>query len=664
MNHMISTKDFVRQQGLLALLLAPLSALSLHVLRFPFWMLLFAAFIFVWRMQIYRGLWAFPSRWVRVALVATALAAVIFSHPQWYTLEPMVFLLMMAFLLKILEVREQRDAVVLIFVGYFVTASALLFDQGIIITVLSIVVVGLLTACLLMLQARVTRFLSKQTFKKVTVLITQAVPIMLLMFFVFPRIGALWSVPLQSASGVTGVSDSMSPGDFSQLSQSSEVAFRVSFENDQAPPPSDRYWRGLVLTEFDGRRWQRSSQQRFDLYDRSTESYNSTTNSTLNYEITLEATSNRWLYGIPLANIGDTSLSNNELIRNPYNELVLKEPIAQRLRYSVASSYHYNINESQEVLREALLLPRDFNPATIEQAQQWRQASSSVEDYINRVLQYYTDNFTYTLSPPVLGQHTADEFLFETLRGFCEHFSSSFVILMRAVGIPARVVVGYQGGEWNDEDNYLIVRQQEAHAWAEVWIDKRGWVRVDPTAAVAPDRIERNLVESLSATDQLLVDRGLLPSIDWINHLKLRWDSLNYDWQRWVLKYDNEQQSDLLEKLLGKVTPVRIAMLLLIPAMIFFAVFGLLMFRDAFKRETKEVKLYRCLSKKLSNKGIKPIEGETITQLCERASLVLPKAKQNLALIDKNFNSLLYASTNTNDKSRYLQHIQKLVKQL
>lgn len=663
MSQQTAAVEFIHRQGLLALLIAPLSALSLHLLRFPFWMLLFAAFIFCWRVQIYRGVWAFPSKLMRFSLVLTALAAVIFSYRQWYSLEPMVFLLMMAFLLKILEVRERRDAIVLIFVAYFVAASAFLFEQGIVITVLGLFVIMLLTACLLTLQASVTAFLSKRTLKQVIVFILQAIPLMLLMFFIFPRIGALWSVPLQSDSALTGVSDSMSPGDFSQLTQSRAVAFRVSFENEQAPAPALRYWRGLALTQFDGRRWQRSSQQRFDARDNNENIYTATDNL-LRYEITLEASNKTWLYGIPLANVGATSLSSNTLTRNAYNELVLENPAAQRLRYSVESSLRYDVDESPEILRESLLLPRDFNPATIAQAQQWRQQSTGVTDYINRVLQFYTENFTYTLSPPALGEHTADEFLFTTQSGFCEHFSSSFVILMRAVGIPARVVVGYQGGEWNSNDNYLIVRQQEAHAWAEVWIEQQGWVRIDPTAAVAPNRIERNLNESLSPTDQLLVDNGILPSLVWLNQLSLRWDSLNYDWQRWVLKYDKQQQTDLLEKLLGQVTAVRIAILLMIPAGLFFCIFAFLLLKNAYKKQSKELKLYTFLQKKLKAKGVEPIDGETLSQLCTRAAKVLPKAKATLARIDTAFSQRLYGDIRNKNKPMQIKAIRALVKQL
>ena len=658
------TNDFIHRQGLLALLIAPLSALSLHLLRFPPWMLIFTVFIFCWRLQIYRGVWPFPSKLIRVVLVFTTLAAVFISYRQWYSLEPMVFLLMMAFLLKILEVRELRDAIVLVFVAYFVAASAFLFEQGIVISLLGLIVIALLTACLFILQASKTSFFSKRTIKQVGLLIAQAVPVMLLMFFLFPRIGALWSVPLQSDSAVTGVSDSMSPGDFSQLSQSRAVAFRVSFDNDQPPPAIERYWRGLVLTQFDGRRWQRTNQQRFDLFDSNAEIYQSTGDESLNYEITMEPTSKRWLYGIPLATVGETSLSNNPLARNPYNELVLKNPIAQRLRYRVESNLQYRVSESASILRESTMLPRDFNPQTIAQARVWWQETQNTQAYINRVLNFYTENFTYTLSPPLLGEHTADEFLFDSQSGFCEHFSSSFVVLMRAVGIPARVVVGYQGGEWNTEDNYLIVRQQEAHAWAEVWLEGQGWLRVDPTAAVAPNRIERNLAESLSAVDQLLVDRGVLPAFDWARQLSLRWDSLNYNWQRWVLSYDDQQQYNLLKSLLGQVTALRVALLLMIPAILCLCLFAFFLFKGSNKKESKELKLFRALQKKLRTKGVAYQEGETVSQLCQRACQQLPQSQTVLKNIDRQFEQLLYVNKADTDKKPHLNTISALLKKL
>lgn len=672
-------RDYITRQTLLGLLFAQAGAIALHFQRLPIWLILLAAVVFVWRIQIFRSQWAFPSRIVRTALVLCSIAAVIVYYREWYALEPMVTLLVIAFLLKLLEVERKRDAVILIFVGFFVSASAFLFDQGIITTFLGITVLWLLSACLLVLHGSQSQYLSRRTMRTVSVLLIQSVPLMLLMLFVFPRIGALWSVPIKSSNAVTGVSDSMAPGDFSELTRSRSLAFRVSFENDQAPSPSQRYWRGLVLSQFDGRRWLRQNDGLLSSGAKSSldsvtkgvaPSINKNiipnkTDDGLRYEIVLEPTNTRWLYGIPYAEILTTLLDNrldDTIVRSTSNEVFIDKPVTQRIQYAVDSSLNFSFNETNESLRQALLLPRDFNPRTIAMAQQWQRESQSTQDYINRVLRFYNQNFRYTLSPPKLGKNTADEFLFETQSGFCEHFASSFVILMRAAGIPARVVTGYQGGEWNADDRYLLVRQYDAHAWAEVWIAQKGWVRIDPTAAVAPNRIEQGLLDSLPETEQSLMEPRALPSFAWINRLALKWDSMNYSWQRWVLSYDQEQQSKWLQKLLGEVTATRMAILLVAPGMIMLTVFGLLAIRNRDKPKSKKIKLYYLLLRKLKRMGvdIKDNQQMTISELFSEAKERLPLKEKQCSKLESIFNTIFYSDNNDLDAQGFKQ-IKKLI---
>ncbi len=632
-------KKYVNRQSLLGLLFAQGSAVLLHFSQAPIWLLLLAVVVFIWRLQILRSQWSFPNRFVRLCLVIFSMAAVVLYYKEWYALEPMVSLLIIAFLLKLLEVDQQRDALILIFVGYFVTASAFLFDQGIISTLLGIFVLWSLTACMVVLHGSRIQYLSRRTVRMVSVLLIQSVPLMLLMLFVFPRIGALWSVPIQSSSAVTGVSDSMSPGDFSQLTRSRKLAFRVSFDDDRIPDPSQRYWRGLVFTEFDGRRWERPKGANLYKGKEPDKTEFIADGPTFNYEVILEPTNTPWIYSIPLAEVTD-----KRFIRSAANEMWLRDPVTQRIKYKASSTLNYRTRERDERLKQSLMLPKGYNPRSIEMAQKWRRESISTENYIKKILNFYNQKFTYTLSPPKLGQHTVDEFLFSSQSGFCEHFSSSFVVLMRAAGIPARVVVGYQGGKWNDADNYLLVRQYDAHAWAEVWFSDKGWVRVDPTAAVAPNRIEQGLLDTLSVADQDLLEHSGLPSFDWINRLSLKWDSINYRWQSWVLSYDQDTQSTFLKKLLGEVTSTRLAILLIAPGMIMLIIFGFFTLRNISKPTLRKVKLYQALIRRLERRGVPSVAGEPLTDHCKRATHTIPDKKDLIHKLSHSINTCLYSS--------------------
>ncbi len=660
------------RHGFFALLIAQVAIVLLHLQQLPWLLWAVALCVLVWRVQIYRYQWSFPNRWLKIILVFIALTIVIVSYRQWYTLEPMLILLLLTFLLKLLEAKTQRDAWVVVCVAYFLNASVFLFGQGIIITMSGVLVLCVLTACLLVLHThlpvsqsgtQISRkdalfTLIKNTLKKSSLLLLQSLPLMLLLFFIFPRLGPLWSVPLQSSSAYTGVSDSMSPGDFSQLSRSRELAFRVRFDESKLPPPERRYWRGLVLNDFDGRRWSRSrtikQQQLFPLIneDLTTGSVSEQGNSqkdSFSYEIVLESTGQRWLYGIPLASIIDQSVS-----RTLHNELLLTTPIAQRMQYHVQSRSQVQAQEHNTVLQQALQLPDAFNEKTLSQAKVWWREKPEPQAYIQRVLAFYQQSFYYTLSPPELGKHSIDEFLFETQRGFCEHYASSFVVLMRAVGIPARVVVGYQGGEWNEEDQYLIVRQLDAHAWAEVWLQGQGWLRVDPTAAVAPNRIEVGLQDSLNEQEQALIDRLPLGHFAWVNRLALEWDSINYRWQRWVLSYDEQTQANVLRQWLGAWLSVCeegdcpswfIILLLFFPFLFVLLAIAFWVLKRPRTRHSPTVNLYFVFCRYLAHRGVRVRQGDTLRYLCQQGVQQLPDKAALLERIEQLFVDLLYLDT-------------------
>jgi transglutaminase-like putative cysteine protease len=369
-------------------------------------------------------------------------------------------------------------------------------------------------------------------------MLLQAVPLMLVLFVLFPRVqGPLWGMPQDVAAGITGLSDEMSPGSVSSMIASDAVAFRVNFKN-QIPPTDRLYWRGPVMWDFDGYTWRAS--RGINSLPRSYEPIG----NPVEYTVTVEPHGKRWLFALDLP----ASAPPHDVMTGDY-QLLSPTRIVTRTRYDMASylDFRDNVELKPYDLRRALRLPPGSNPRTAALARDMRKAAQDDQDYINAVLRMFRiQNFFYTTLPPRLGTNPVDEFLFTTRAGFCEHYASSFVVLMRAAGIPARVVTGYQGGELNYIGNYLIVRQADAHAWAEVWLGDKGWLRVDPTAAVSPARIEEGIAAALPQGEPLPL--LLQDKYAWLQRARLTWDSAANSWNQLVLGYTSDRQQQLLRR--------------------------------------------------------------------------------------------------------------------
>lgn len=668
---MSQSSEFPLSRSLLvSLLVAYGGVIALHASGLPVWMFLVATLSIVWRVNILRQKWTTPSRSIRVLLVLLLSVLLFLEYPQWAAIEPMLSLLLAALSLKLLEIRYRRDVLLILFLSYFVIACSFLFNQSVLHSAMGIVVAVIVTVVLLQLNSLRLGTAPQYLIKLSVKMLLQSLLLMAVMMLILPRLNPLWSAPLQSGEATVGVSDSMSPGDFDRLIQSDALAMRVTFERGVLEP-SQMYWRGLVFDRFDGRRWSRSnaaSEERWLLNNRASNTANAFSSHSpsanavntffaglsaqeqdkvVDYEVLMEPTSNQWLYGVPRARINS---SVSSLIYTRQQEVFQLQAVHQRIKYT-ASSY---VGERMASDANAIELsagerarytdlPVDSNPLTQAQAREWRQQVSSDQAYINKVLQFYRERFTYTLSPPKLGFHTADEFLFSTLQGFCEHFSSSFSVLMRSVGIPARVVVGYQGGEWDDDKRYVSVYQRDAHAWNEVWLSGRGWVRVDPTAAVAAVRIEQGVSAALPAAERAFVGGRQSIDLQWLSDLRNQWQAMDYRWQQWVLEYDSQQQKNILQQFLGDLHPWKMALMVLVPLMLTALIVGVGLFRSSYLPASQEKKLFLRLQKKLRVSGIEIEQGESITQYCDRAAkqLVEPKVAM-LMLIKQSLNRVLY----------------------
>ncbi len=514
---------------------ALVAALLPHMLHLRIWVTALVLAVCAWRLLAEQRGWRLPGAFLRAIIALAATAGVIVSYTTITGLDAGTALLALMAALKLLETRVPRDHVVLIFIGWFLCLAAFLYAQDIRTVALVVPTVWLLAAALLRV-ARRGQGLGPAPFRTTGAMLLKALPIALVLFLFFPRIaGSFWGAP-SNERALSGLSDEMSPGDISDLALDDTVAFRVRF-NDPLPPPSRRYWRGPVLNEFDGYTWSRGESQFFpqsglDLNGRP-----------VDYTVTLEPTGQRMLFALDMAGQWPA-----EMAQQAWDyQLRTRYPVNSVLQYQARSFLDYEAGAQLSLaLRNLeLQLPSGRNPRTIELAKRMRAAAGSDREFSRSVLAMFRDQeFYYTLTPPGLERDSVDDFLFNTRQGFCGHFASAFTMMMRAAGIPARVVGGYQGGEWNPIGRYLILRQSHAHAWSEVWFADSGWTRIDPTAAVAPERIERGLAAALSAED--LLQGGLADDSGLLWQAGMIWDNVNARWNDWVVQFNRLQQENLL----------------------------------------------------------------------------------------------------------------------
>ncbi|MEM9171450.1 MAG: DUF3488 and transglutaminase-like domain-containing protein [Pseudomonadota bacterium] len=488
-----------------------------------------------WSTEVRRG--RLIPTWLRLPIGIGCFIAVLASYGGVNGVAPGSALLSVMAALKLLETRNRRDEYVILYICLFLMLSTFLAEQhlwsiayllfGFLVTMAAWVSVSRRA------KVRPARWYARQGLKTTL----YALPLLLCLWILFPRVpGPFWAIPTEAGKARTGLSSTLSPGDISTLSESQEVAFRVRFQSI-APPRELLYWRAIVMHNFDGRTWAADE----PVYGKSSDVLQSRGES-IRYTITMEPTRQRWLYALDMP----ASWRGQKIYRTGYNTLQRMEPVNDRLAYEARSLLQYaaNLDLQPRSKRWYTRLPPDNNPQAVALANQLADASSSTDEYVRRVLSYFREQpFYYTLSPPALGRNAIDEFLLETRRGFCEHYASAFAFLMRAAGIPARIVAGYQGGTESLMGDYMIVRQSDAHAWNEIWLEGQGWVRVDPTAAVAPSRIEQNLNSALQEYGERAPGAFDLPAFE---NLKLTWDLINARYNEWVLGFGPETQRDFL----------------------------------------------------------------------------------------------------------------------
>jgi transglutaminase-like putative cysteine protease len=626
-------------------------------LRIPAWISIIALGCVIWRVLIFTGKLNYPSRLMRVGVVLFTVAVSISQMRNiGVGLDSAASLLVLGFVFKLIEMRQKRDIYVVIALCFILSMVSFLYSQSVVATLYIAACVVVITGAMISLNRSVLISDNSGTIRLAMKLSMQALPLTIVLFVVFPRIAPLWAVPISSNGSTTGVSDEMAPGDISQLGRSGELAFRVQFENGAQPFHSELYWRGLVLDDFDGVTWRRTNSSSSSSYGRAAAlsdfNFNwqdrvNTDGNPIYYNVILEPTQQPWIFGLHLAE--DQS---NKYFQSRNFELFNNGLITQRTSYDLRS---WRSNQTDVTLldsgrRRTTSLPDDDgNEQSRRFAQQLRSSVNSDRDYVYAVLaNFQQSEFYYTLNPSLLGDNRIDDFLFNTREGFCEHYASSFAYLMRAVGIPSRVVVGYQGAEYNPYEDYMMVYQYNAHAWNEVWLEGEGWVRFDPTSAVSPERIELG-VEAALADDPAFMEDGLFSAvrrgnIDWINAMRLRLDAIEYEWNRRVVNYNEDVQFEVFEQILGEVTEEKILMLLIGLASVALAVVGFTVIRfDPPSPQTPVNKFYKqVLCKELRKIGLERAPGEGPQAFCARVSRERPELAGPMAEITKLYIQLNY----------------------
>jgi len=578
-------------------------AVLLHITHLPPWACVTFGLLIAWRTLLGVRRARLPGSMMRVAAMLAIAAAVYANFLTFNGLDAGTSLLVLMAGLKLLETRTTRDHVVLMLIAHVLVLAAFLYEQTWWLLPFYALTVWATTTTLLrvtqdspgaMTPARSARLAGR--------MLLQAAPLMVVLFLLFPRVpGPFWSLP-SSDAGVTGLSDEMSPGDISELSLSSEPAFRVRFQGP-VPPPEERYWRGPVFRQFDGYTWRRARA----FIPRSPVVFEGTRYA---YTLMLERSRNDWVFALDLPE----TWPNSQVTQRLDYQLVSQRPLDRPTTLLLTSRTRYRSLERvpRVVARQDTLLPTGRNPRSLEFARALRARSSGPEDFSNRVLTHFREQaFEYTLTPPRLDFDSVDDFLFNTRSGFCGHYASAYTTLMRAGGVPARVVTGYQGAERNRVADYYIVRQSDAHAWSEIWLDGKGWTRVDPTAAVAPERVRRGLIDAMAA-DEPVPDR-FLRSLPWLEDLRFTWDAMTTLWRERVVEFGQEDQQSLLDRL-GFSNPDwrGLAILLVASLAVIIGVLAWQLRRELRSRPSDAVqKAYALFCRRLDRRGLRrqPHEG-------------------------------------------------------
>ena len=587
-------------------------------------------------------------------LTVLALGSIYLSYQSFIGVEAGVAVLSTFLFAKSLESKNRRDLIILFNFALFVAASSFLYSQSF---GMAIVIVLCLISCLIGLyriqtsefeqEPTTQRAALQQDAKHVAKFILYAIPFFILLFIFFPRLPPLWHIPIPENKGVTGISDSMSPGDIAELSQSSALAFRIIGDVSKLPPRSELYWRALVLDEYDGQRWTSSFVNQQPLMRQPMDS--SPVPVGWNYQYLAADPSVFWIMGL------EKSIPVERRYYNRQDWSIVPRRLTQRVEpiplQWIGTQYDPQA-VGQYLARINTQVQRRLDPQAQQLAQRlYMQSAEDPRRYVQNVLNWYQqNNFVYTLKPGQLGQNRIDEFLFNSRQGFCEHYASSFVMLMRYVGIPARVVTGYQGGELAPDRKSWEVRQLDAHAWTEVWLDQK-WQRFDPTAMIAPQRIDGGMQNLLSQDERVWSNNSTWTSQNnqWMTKMRVWSDYASYQWQSKVVGYNAESQQNWLSKL-GLSSAYSSIVVLLGSIALLILAYGLRIYLKARQAQSPFDRAIQQLNQSLAD-DLKKQPAETFHHWMQRLSQQV-KVENQSAFIEaiRIFEKYLYSGAELTDQ--------------
>lgn len=667
----------IPRNSLIMLIAAFTMVILPHAAQVSPWIIAAGIFCAWWRWMIFIGRRNFLSIWQKATLAIACGATVVISEGVSQNLETWAALLIMAFALKLLEMKTQRDAYVIVFIAYFVIATEFIFNHSMGIVVYELCALILVTAATVGMNQFHTRVKPLKSVKIASKILAQSIPLMVVLFVLFPRIGPIWAISSPNQQARTGLASEMTPGDIAKLALSDEIAFRAIFKSTP-PSTNELYWRGRVYADFKNGKWSEAdipskfnNIKKVDWINNLKPAWfmpeiNKAKEKKISYSILLEPTHDLWLIGMDLA-IPKTSSTG---VMWDY-KLVNRQPVQSLLRYEVDTYPNATLNTwLPEFLREQTThIDTKDNPKTIAFAKSLYAESSSTEEFVEKIFNQIRDQpYYYTLEPPRLEkENSIDQFWFETRQGFCTHYAGAMVYMLRAAGIPARMIGGYQGGEINPITGHIVVRQYLAHAWAEYWLPKKGWQRIDPTAAVAPSRINDSLSAALPENDLNALSAFTnvrLNGFPGLQKMMFLFESLEHRWNLFIIGYDSDLQTDFLQKLLGKITTAKIALILLIGALLSVAFVALsLLWSNRNKQQHPVIKIFQRFASRLGKQGFVRSPQETPAQFIENVCQQHKLDKQNYQSIITILNNFLYDpdTSYTKEKLNTLKsHLQTL----